>query len=584
VLGLVAALHDNGKGGAGLAPDAEAMVASGWVADPDGLGLEFSVAAAIHQAAGRLRAGDVLLIEAQVRPPAAAPADGGPPPLLPVEVEAATFEAISTATSRGIVVIEAGGNGDYFLNQWKSPTTGVAAFMPAPPAELPDLAHLFNEDSGAVLVGAGTAGLPLYDGDPGGVHRRATWGDVSVRYLGHDFVEAEGSNYGARVDCYAWGEQIATCGGDGAGRGDYTSAFGGTSGASAIIAGAAALVNGLLRARGRAPLGAYEMRDLLRNGPGTATGAPTEDQIQRMPDLRGIVRERLCLAPSLALGRGAFAGLSLVPAGEAPAEADEGHAPLRALPGAAHDLYVHVANTSAFVAADVRVCAWCVPLEGAPAFERWLPVVSTVVVDTGLGPDAPLLVGPIEWPAKAQPEPGGYALVVGAWPADEPGPNVRGVRSARDLAALLEREPGLAVRRLAVGHGPHTDVLPAGPGHVRLRFFAFGEAATERMSVRIAPEGDDPNLEAWLEVPEGFPIDLLGEIEPEPRPPADVPVEGRLYRLPPQSPRVLLSGVFPARWSAPLYLVVDAARAPRLALELVRDDGAVVRRLAWPVN
>ena len=62
----------------------------------------------------------------------------------------------------------------------------------------------------------------------------------------------EGSNYGSRIDCYAWGEKIATIGGGHPRKrsrrdSPYQGGFNGTSGASAIIAGAAFAPPGIQR-------------------------------------------------------------------------------------------------------------------------------------------------------------------------------------------------------------------------------------------------------------------------------------------------------------------------------------------------
>jgi hypothetical protein len=232
---------DNGYGIIGIAHQARAGVVS-WV----GIG----VAAAINLAAAKLDPGDVILIEVQAQGPvtghtcecACQQFESAP-----VEYHPAEFDAIRQATARGIVVVEAAGNGSIDLDH------------PAYQGRF----HRAVRDSGAILVGAGEpfTGLPL------------CW-----------------TNHGSRVDVHAWGESIVT-----AGYGDlnpsvrneyqyYTRRFAGTSGASPIVAGAAAVIQGVRRAQGAPPLTPVELRDLL-----TETGTPqgeSEKHIGPRPDLR----------------------------------------------------------------------------------------------------------------------------------------------------------------------------------------------------------------------------------------------------------------------------------------------------------
>ncbi|MBI3950685.1 MAG: S8 family serine peptidase [Acidobacteria bacterium] len=232
---------DNGFGVIGIANQARAGAVS-WI----GIG----VAAAINLAAGQLSPGDVILVEVQLQGPktqqlcACACQQFE---YVPVEYYSAEFAAISHATARGIIVVEAAGNGSMNLDH-------------------PVYQGRFNRsvrDSGAILVGAGepSTGLPT------------CW-----------------TNYGWRVDVHGWGEGIVTAGyGDVElnGRNEdqfYTRRFAGTSGASPMIAGAAAVIQGVRRAQGAPPLSPIHMRDLL-----IQTGTPqgeSEKQIGSQPDLR----------------------------------------------------------------------------------------------------------------------------------------------------------------------------------------------------------------------------------------------------------------------------------------------------------
>jgi len=103
------------------------------------------------------------------------------------------------------------------------------------------------------------------------------------------------SNYGSRIDCYAWGEKIETTTSNVAGTTNmvYTADFDGTSGASPIVAGAALILQGIRQAalnRGTPGerFNPRELRDLLTAN-GTKSKSPATDKIGVMPDLRAMI-------------------------------------------------------------------------------------------------------------------------------------------------------------------------------------------------------------------------------------------------------------------------------------------------------
>ena len=143
---------------------------------------------------------------------------------------------------------------------------------------------LFRSDSGAIMVGAASSTVPHVRISP----PIWTWG----------------SNYGSRIDCYAWGENVNTCSSNDAGSTTaYTATFGGTSGASPIVTGAALAVQGIAEANLHYRFSPYQMRALLSNpATGTASNNPAADRIGVMPNLRAIIEGNvLALAPDVYL-------------------------------------------------------------------------------------------------------------------------------------------------------------------------------------------------------------------------------------------------------------------------------------------
>jgi hypothetical protein len=229
---------------------------------------------AIVAAADRLGPGDIILIEVQYGHPTKG--------YTAVEWWPADFAAIRYAVNRGVIVVEAAGNGGNDLDDpvYNTPAAGFPATWSNP-------FNSANPGSGAVVVGAGNP--------PSGTHGRTQhpdWGEVYV-----DRARCFFSNYGSRIDCQGWGWEVTTAGyGDlqGGGVEDlwYTDQFSGTSSASPTVVGALAAVQGVLRAAGRIRLSPARARELLRNSGSPQQDAPGRPRTQRIgnrPNLRQLI-------------------------------------------------------------------------------------------------------------------------------------------------------------------------------------------------------------------------------------------------------------------------------------------------------
>lgn len=263
---------ENGVGVTGIAPHANQRAISIF----GGLGS----AAAIRQAADLLSPGDIILIELHRAGPrfnfqGRADQRG----YVALEWWPDDYQAIRYASSRGVIIVEAAGNGAENLDD--------AIYDASPPAPFGPFPSWWRNpyrrnplDSGAVLVGAGAP--------PPGTHGRNH---------GPDRSRLDFSNYGALIDAQGWGREVTTCGyGDLQGGSNedvwYTDRFSGTSSASPIVVASLACTQGALRGAGRIPMTPSRAREVLRHTGSAqqdAPGRPRSQRIGNRPNLRQMI-------------------------------------------------------------------------------------------------------------------------------------------------------------------------------------------------------------------------------------------------------------------------------------------------------
>ncbi|QJW89169.1 S8 family serine peptidase [Spirosoma taeanense] len=355
---------------------------------------------AILVAVANLSFGDVILLEAQNWVP------GIPMMLGPIEVLDAAYEAIRLATALGIIVVEAGGNG---TNNGSTPPFALDTYVSPGGDAILNPGGAGFRDSGAIIVSAATSAAP---------HTRMPW-----------------APHGQRIDNYAWGQNINTLNSDSSGATNlYSTSFGGTSGASPMITGAALSINGIAEANLGFRFGPRQMRTILRNpATGTAPAATETSQISVMPNLRQIIGNLLMnVAPDVYVrdfvgdtGNSHSGAISaspdiiVRPAAEANPQAAFGEGSgtensntlgSRVVASTDHFIYVRMRNRGGSAATNVQATVYWSPPASLVTPDLWT-LAGSVNLPTVPNGSQLTVSDAITWPAASIPPVGHYCYV-----------------------------------------------------------------------------------------------------------------------------------------------------------------------------
>jgi len=548
VLGVINSV-DNQIGDIGIAPHSSGRVVSEFQTTGGTLNRPDAIMSAIKA----LNFGDVLLLEAQTAKPES-----------PAEVELAVFDTIRLATALGVVVVEPAGNGQLYLDSAYSVLNRTSPKF---------------KDSGAIMVGAATSTYP---------------------HLRKDF-----SNYGSRVDCYAWGENVDTCWTDSTGSNSlYTTGFLGTSSASAIVAGAAMVVQGIADAKLKRRFSAWQLRAILSD---VNLGTPAENPpgmvgdpcIGVMPDLKAIITNKLNVAPDVYVrdfvgdkgdphtgAINASPDVILLEAevadpqasfGEGSGTEDSNTLGDEAKVNQDNYVYVRVRNRGGSAAKGVVATVYWSPVATLVTPSLWTPVGSVTIPDVPAG-DQLTVSAPITWPAQAIPGPGHYCFVCLVGNELDPAPTPPDYLDWNSFYRLIRDNNNVTWRNFqVVGNAPQPP-----SEYVELPFLATGWPETalrfQLAAVARLPEG----AVAWLEMPH-YLADAMGERSPYLR--VDRGRGTTAVPLNPHGRTALGEALFPAGTKAPLRLLVQIPREFREnAYEIFVSqlyEGGEVGRITW---
>lgn len=521
VLGEVVAV-DNNVGCVGITPFASARVVSQWRTSST-----YNTADAILSAISMLSFGDVILLEAQTTLPGTT--------FLPVEVEQAVFDVIRLGTALGVVIIEAAGNGSNDLDN----------FTDSSGRRILDRNSTDYRDSGAIMVGAGSSIAP---------HSRLNF-----------------SNFGSRIDCYAWGENVDTLTGPNGTTTNYTTTFGGTSSASPIITGAAISVQGVAQDRLGYRFSPRQLRSILSDPVnGTVSNNPATDRIGVMPNLRGIITNVLNIVPDVYLrdfvgdtGDPHTGAISASPDiilrktqvanpqvefGENSVNRNSNTLGDEAEVGHDNYLYVRVLNRGGTSATNVVATVYWAPVATLVTSDVWTEIGRVTIPNVPVG-NILTVSNAIIWSATNIPAPGHYCFIGIIGNEDDPSPDRSNFIDFNKFIRFIRDNNNVTWRNFNVVQKPPSNEL------IALPFLVTGAPDKMRkMQLEInckLPEGSKAFWEA--------PIYLLEVLHVERTPYLRVDHQRNMALLPinPYGIHLLHEGLFPEKLRAECRLLIQ---------------------------
>ncbi|MFX1475550.1 MAG: S8 family peptidase [Promethearchaeota archaeon] len=546
VLGDVVAV-DNAVGCVGIAPHASASVVSEWRN-----ATTYNPSDAILSAIAVLSFGDMLLLETQHWPPG-----GGLP--FPKEIEQAVFDSIRLGIALGIIIVEAAGNGDRDLD----------AFADAGGNQIFNRGSAAFRDSGAIMVGAGSSTTP---------HRRIAppgW--------------AWGSNFGSRIDCYAWGEDVDTLTTNNAGTSttQYTTTFGGTSSASSIVAGAALIVQGIAEANLGYRFSPQQLRSILSNADpaagNTQSNNPAWDRIGVMPNLQAIIQNVLNATPDVYIrdfvgdtGDPHYGAISASPDiillpnevadpqisfGEGSGTENSSTLGYEATANQENYIYVRVRNRGGSPAINVVATVFWSPVATLITPDLWTLVDSVTIPNVPNGVPGVLTVSDkISWPANKIPGEGHYCFVGLIGNEQDPAPNPADFLDWDNFCRFIRENNNVTWRNFNVVPNVPPPPPSSPPDFVALPFLAPGAPRLNRrfrleVTARL-PKGARALLEAPI-----YLIDAMDLHSPFMK--VDKKNQVAWIPLNPHGNTIIGEGLFPARSRTRLRLLVKIPEEQR---------------------
>lgn len=432
VLGEVCA-NDNGIGGVGIAPHLQTVA----VSSSNDSSLQDAILSAITYLTNTVGGSGIILIEQQW-------VNYNGLTNMIVEADLSIRTAIRLATQLNHLVVEAAGNGGHDLDAYNDPNSG-AIFRRGDPG---------FQDSGAVVVGAASSTLP---------HAQLAF-----------------SNFGSRIDCFGWGENVDTTSSNAIGATNlYTSGFNGTSSASPIVTGAALSVQGMQSAKTGAPFNPATLRAILSD---PSLGTPSTGQVGVMPNLQRIASSVLNLVPDVYVrdtvsdNGSPHGGIASVSPDIIIRSSKEGNPQSTFGEGSGTENNNQLSNpigngVDYFGYIRIRNRS-SVPANGVVATLYWsfpatllLPtnwnLIGAISVDVPPG-NILTVTQAINWPRANVPPPGHYCFIATVTHPYDQSPNLTSIGTIQNFAAFVQINNNVAWRNFNV-----TDIRPNGSSETR---------------------------------------------------------------------------------------------------------------------